>query len=104
MSDECSEAGKAAGIDVSYVAHLARLHLSEDETARFQGQLEQIVGYVRQIETLDVEGVEPTSHAVAVTNVLRPDVSRPGLSHETVMANAPDVIDGHFRVPRIVEA
>ena len=92
------------GIDVAYVARLARLHLTPDETARFQGQLEQIIGYVRQIETLDITGIEPTSHAVSVTNIARPDVAREGLAHESVMANAPESIDGHFRVPRIVDA
>ncbi len=104
MSGQDVRERRPEGIDVGYVARLARLDLTPEETARFQSQLEHIVGYVRQIEALDVAGVEPTSHAVAVTNVLRPDVARPGLDHDTVMANAPETIDGHFRVPRIVDA
>ncbi len=90
-------------IDVAYVARLARMHLAPDEARRFQAQLEQIVGYVKQIDALDVSGVEPTSHAVAIANVFRADVARPGLPHEVVLANAPAEISGQFLVPKIVE-
>jgi aspartyl-tRNA(Asn)/glutamyl-tRNA(Gln) amidotransferase subunit C len=92
-----------AHVDVAYVARLARMHLAPEETARLQAQLDQIVGYVAQIDALDVTGVEPTSHAVAINNVFRPDEAREGLAHEAVLANAPDEIAGQFRVPKIVE-
>ncbi len=95
--------GGTGGLDVAHVAHLARLKLTEAEVATFQAQMEHIVGYVNQIEALDVSGVEPTSHAVVVTNVLREDVARPGLDHECVLANAPDTENGLFTVPKIVE-
>jgi aspartyl-tRNA(Asn)/glutamyl-tRNA(Gln) amidotransferase subunit C len=90
-------------IDVSYVANLARLHLTEEETERFQGQLEQIVGYVKKISDLDVSGVEPTSHAWPVQNVFRADDLRSGLNHDEVMENAPQAASGQFVVPKIVE-
>jgi len=90
-------------IDVAYVAHLARLHLTTEETSVFQGQLEQIVQYVRKMDEADVEGVEPTSHALRITNVFRQDEIRAGLQHETVIANAPAEIDEQFMVPKIVE-
>lgn len=90
-------------VDVAYVANLARLHLTDEEIKTFQPQMEQIVGFVRQIDALDVSDVEPTSHAVAVVNVLREDRSRPGLDHERVMANAPSEANGLFAVPKIVE-
>jgi aspartyl/glutamyl-tRNA(Asn/Gln) amidotransferase C subunit len=70
---------KGRELDVGYVAHLARLHLTAEELKTFQPQMEHIVDYVRQIDTLDVSGVEPTSHAVAVTNILREDRARSGL-------------------------
>ncbi len=92
-----------AHIDVAYVARLARMHLAPDETARLQAQLDQIVSYVKQIDELDVTDVEPTSHAVAITNVFRADEPRSGLPHDTVMANAPDEISGQFQVPKIIE-
>jgi len=90
-------------IDVGYVAHLARLHLSDEEKAVFQPQLEHIVEYVRKIRELDVSGIEPTSHAHAVTNVFRRDEVRPGLDRDEVLRNAPEETHGQFRVPKIME-
>jgi len=90
-------------IDVTYVAHLARLHLTDEEVAVFQPQLEQIVAYVDKIGELDLEGIEPTSHAHPVLNVFRADSARSGLAHEDVMANAPKSTSGQFLVPKIVE-
>ena len=91
------------GLDVAYVAHLARLHLSDDEIALFQGQMEQIVHYVEQIGKLDVDGVAPLSHTVSVSNVWREDKPRPGVEHDKVMDNAPEQRDGLIAVPKIVE-
>ena len=90
-------------IDVRYVAHLARMHLSDEEIARLQPQLEQIVGYVQQLKELDVEGIEPTAHAIPMQNVFRADEVRPCLNHEAVMANAPQAREGQFIVPKIIE-
>ena len=93
----------AANIDVAYVANLARLHLTDEEIATYQPQLEQVVAYVRQIDELDLDDVEPMSHAVDVKNVFREDEVRPSLDHETVMANAPAEVNDQFKVPKIME-
>jgi aspartyl-tRNA(Asn)/glutamyl-tRNA(Gln) amidotransferase subunit C len=90
-------------IDVAYVARLARLELSAEETRRFQAQLDQIVDYVRQIREPVVDGVAPMSHAHPLHNVFRADAVRPGLDRETVLANAPRHANGQFAVPRIIE-
>ena len=90
-------------IDVAYVAHLARVCLTGEEIKTFQGQLEHVVGYVKKINELDLSGVEPTSHAVAVQNVFREDVVKSGLDVEQVMANAPASVSNQFQVPKIVE-
>ena len=104
MSDNETKTGAASDqIDVAYVANLARLHLSDEEIRTYQAQLEDIVGYVRQIGELDLEGIEPMSHAHPVLNVFREDEVRPGLPHEGVMANAPAAKSGQFIVPKIVE-
>jgi len=96
--------GKAPdNIDVAYVAHLARLHLTEEEVETFQGQLGQVVEYMQQIAELDLDGIEPTSHAHPVHNVFREDAARPGIDRDAVLANAPAVRDGQFAVPKIVE-
>lgn len=90
-------------IDVSYVARLARLYLTEEERQTFQAQLEHIVAYVHKIRELNVDGIEPTSHASAVQNVFRADAVRPGLDREAVLANAPAKAGDQFMVPKIVE-
>ena len=90
-------------IDVNYVAHLARLELTEDETARFSKQLGDILGYVQQLESLDVEGIEPMAHAAPVYDVMREDDARPGEGTETALSNAPDRSSDHFRVTRVIE-
>jgi aspartyl-tRNA(Asn)/glutamyl-tRNA(Gln) amidotransferase subunit C len=87
--------------EVEHVARLARLHFDEEEMARLQPELEQIIGYIDQLSELDLSGLETTSHAVALKNILRPDEPCIGLTHEAAMANAPDVERGQFVVPRI---
>ena len=90
-------------IDVRYVAHLARMQLSDDEVARLQPQLEEIVGYVRQLNELDVGAIEPMAHAIPVQNVFRADEVRRCLDHVAVMRNAPQGREGQFIVPKIIE-
>lgn len=87
--------------EVEHVARLARLHFDEDELARLQPELSQIIDYVRQLSQLDPSGLPPTSHAVALKNVLRPDLPVPGLTNEEAVGNGPDVDRGQFVVPRI---
>ena len=88
--------------DVAHVAALARLHLSEEELDLFTGQLAQVLAHAADVASLDLAGVEPTAHAMAVTNVLRPDEVRPGVDREEVLTQAPSVEDHRFRVPRIL--
>jgi aspartyl-tRNA(Asn)/glutamyl-tRNA(Gln) amidotransferase subunit C len=84
---------------VLHVAKLARLRLSEAEVERMTGELSGILEHVDRIGKLDLEGVEPTSHPIALENVLRPDEPRPSWPRETVLEPAPDPHDGAFRVP-----
>jgi aspartyl-tRNA(Asn)/glutamyl-tRNA(Gln) amidotransferase subunit C len=84
---------------VLHVAKLARLRLSDAEVERMTGELSGILEHVDRIGALDLEGVEPTSHVVALENVLRPDQPRPSWPRETVLEPAPDPHDGAFRAP-----
>jgi aspartyl-tRNA(Asn)/glutamyl-tRNA(Gln) amidotransferase subunit C len=84
---------------VLHVARLARLRLSEEEVERMSSELSGILEHVDRIAELDLEGVEPTSHVVALENVLRPDEPRPSWPRERVLEAAPDAADGAFRVP-----
>lgn len=95
--------GKAEGMDVQYVANLARLDLTEAEVAQFQAQLDSIVGYFNQLREQDVEGVEPMAHAAVIQNVFRDDFVKDGLSREAVLANAPQQGSDLIMVPTIVE-
>jgi aspartyl-tRNA(Asn)/glutamyl-tRNA(Gln) amidotransferase subunit C len=90
-------------IDVAYVAYLARLKLSEEETGLFQSQLEDIVGYVNKVRELDVSGVQPTAHGIPVENVLRKDEPGESLPREVALKNAPAQRDNQFLVSKIVE-
>jgi aspartyl-tRNA(Asn)/glutamyl-tRNA(Gln) amidotransferase subunit C len=84
---------------VLHVARLARLRLSEGEVEKMVGELSGILEHVDRIGKLDLEGVEPTSHVVALENVLRADEPRPSLPREVALAPAPEPQEGAFRVP-----
>jgi aspartyl-tRNA(Asn)/glutamyl-tRNA(Gln) amidotransferase subunit C len=84
---------------VLHVAKLARLKVTDDELDRMAEELSKILGHVETMNELDLDGVEPTSHVVDLTNVLREDVPRPGLPREKALEQAPDAADGGFRVP-----
>ncbi len=88
--------------DVAHVARLARLSLSEEELDMFTDQLARVIDHARDVSSLDVGGVPPTAHPLPVRNVLRSDDPCPGLDRGEVLAAAPDVEDGRFKVPRIV--
>lgn len=87
--------------DVRHVAMLARLKLTDEQVVKLQGELSGILDHVAAISNLDLADVEPTAHAVDVTNVVRPDVVVPGLSREAALFNAPEQRDGYFLIPRI---
>jgi len=88
--------------EVAHLARLARLALTDAELDSFAGQLDAILGYVSQIQSVDVSGVEPTDNPLKAVNVMRPDVVEPSLPREQVLADAPEAVDGRFAVPRIL--
>jgi aspartyl-tRNA(Asn)/glutamyl-tRNA(Gln) amidotransferase subunit C len=86
-------------VDVLHVADLARLDLADEEIARLEVQLSDILAAVGKVSELDLTDVPPTSHPLAVVNVFRPDEPRASLPLEDVFANAPARDRDHFRVP-----
>ncbi len=88
--------------EVAHVAHLARLHLSEDELERFTAQLGAVLEHAADMNELDLEGVVPTAHPFGLINVVRADEVRDSLDRDEVLAMAPDAEDGRFAVPRIM--
>ena len=89
--------------EVAHLARLARLAVTDEELDRFAGQLDVILQSVARVGEVAAADVPPTSHSVPLTNVLRDDVVRPGLGRDDALAGAPDVEDGRFRVPRILD-
>lgn len=94
---------KLSKSDVEKVAWLARLELVDDEKESLTGHLNQILVHFEELQKLDTDDVEPTSHSIPVQNVLREDVAGECLPTEDVLANAPESADGHFVVPQVVE-
>ena len=89
--------------DVEHVARLARLELSDADKERMRRELDSILSYIDKLRAVDTEGVEPTSHAVPLTNVMREDVTRPSFPQSDMLANAPERSGDFFRVPKVIE-
>jgi aspartyl-tRNA(Asn)/glutamyl-tRNA(Gln) amidotransferase subunit C len=87
--------------DVVHVAKLARLELTEEEVDLFTAQLRTVLEHARDVAALDLSHLEPSSHPIALRNVMRTDEARPSLDRAEVLAVAPAVEDHRFRVPRI---
>jgi aspartyl-tRNA(Asn)/glutamyl-tRNA(Gln) amidotransferase subunit C len=85
--------------EVLHVARLARLDLTEDEVAKFQEQLSDILEAVSKVSELDLSDVPPTAHPLEIQNAWDEDVPHECLPLDDVFANAPDRDDDYFRVP-----
>ena len=89
--------------DVQYVAALARIHVPQEKLEGFAKTLGDIVKYVEQMQKINVDNVKPTSHAVPMGNVLRPDVIKPSLTNTQALAIAVEANNGSFKVPLVIE-
>ena len=87
---------------VRYVADLARLDLDEAAVEKFAGQIDEILLYIDKLNEVDTEGVEPTSHAIFLSNAFREDALREPLDTDRALANAPEQENGCFVVPKII--
>ncbi len=93
------------GLSEAQVAHIARLSMLALDAAqlkRYQSELSRILGYVRMLESVDVEGVEPLTHVGDEANVLDKDVAGEVLSHEVAMGLAPETAGPYLLVPRVM--
>jgi aspartyl-tRNA(Asn)/glutamyl-tRNA(Gln) amidotransferase subunit C len=89
--------------EVEHVARLAHVGMSEQDIERFRHQLSEILDYFEVLKRIDTDGVPPTSQALPLANVTRPDEPRPSLTQEETLANAPLRFDGYFRVRKVLE-
>ena len=88
---------------VLHIAELAKLALTDEETALFAEQLSDILEYAEMLNELDTEAISPTAQAIYMRNVTRPDEVCPSLTPEEALANAPQRQDGYFKVKPILE-
>lgn len=89
--------------EVRHVARLARLELDEAELMAFQGELNALLGHFEDIQSVDVAGLDPKPHAVALRNIWSQDVAGPALQRDDALRNAPSSKAGLFIVPTIIE-
>ncbi|HYW35653.1 MAG TPA: Asp-tRNA(Asn)/Glu-tRNA(Gln) amidotransferase subunit GatC [Balneolaceae bacterium] len=89
--------------DVNYVADLARLQFSEEESEKMAGEMSKILDYMEKLEEVDTSDVEPLKHVIDLEYRLRSDEAKEPLDHEKALKNAPDADSDYFRVPRVIE-
>jgi aspartyl-tRNA(Asn)/glutamyl-tRNA(Gln) amidotransferase subunit C len=94
---------KTSDFDVAYVARLARLNLTREETELFQNQLGDVLKYIEKLREVDVTNVEAAAHALPIFNVFREDEPRDWLTAEQALSNAPRQANGLFIVTKVVE-
>jgi aspartyl-tRNA(Asn)/glutamyl-tRNA(Gln) amidotransferase subunit C len=88
--------------EVEYIAWLAHIELSDKEKALFTEQFNEILDYFKKIDQVDTEGVEPTYHVLDIKNVYRKDSTKPSLTTEEALKNAPKIEKKFLKAPRIV--
>jgi aspartyl-tRNA(Asn)/glutamyl-tRNA(Gln) amidotransferase subunit C len=93
----------AGELDVGYVAQLARLHLTPEETELFQKQLADVLHYAQKLNEVNVDGVEPAAHGVPIFNVLREDKASDWFTPVQALSNAPRQANSLFIVTKVVE-
>ena len=90
-------------ISIEHLAQLARLSVSDDEKTLFANQIDSILSYMDKLNELGTENVEPTSHVISLSNIVREDLPKDSLEREDALMNAPDRTDRFYRVPKIIE-
>jgi len=90
-------------ISIEHLAQLARLSVSDDEKILFANQIDSILNYMDKLNELDTGNIEPTSHVISLSNIVREDLPKDPLEREEALMNAPDRTDKFYRVPKIIE-
>ncbi len=88
--------------DITHVANLARLDMNEESIEKFAVQIDEILKYVETLESVDTEGIVPTSHAIFMTNAFRDDIEKQDYDKDSLLSNAPEKENGNYVVPKIV--
>jgi aspartyl-tRNA(Asn)/glutamyl-tRNA(Gln) amidotransferase subunit C len=88
---------------VKKIARLARIHVDEDRREELAGELNAILSWIEELETVDTDNVEPLASVTGHSLPIRDDVVSDGNRQEQVIANAPETTSGFFVVPKVVE-
>jgi aspartyl-tRNA(Asn)/glutamyl-tRNA(Gln) amidotransferase subunit C len=95
--------GKLSKDDVLKLASLSRLALTEDELNEFVEEISEILGYVEQLQSVDIDNVRPTNQVTGLTNVMRDDVEIDyGYKASDLLRNVPGVEDDQLKVKRMI--
>ena len=89
--------------DILHIAALSRLKIAKEEEKNYQEELDKIISYMDILEGVNTENVPPTTYALPMENVFREDEPKDSLDRELALSNAPEVEDGYFKVPRVLE-
>ena len=88
---------------VEYIAELAKLNLTESEIERYTGQLSAVLDYAAQLQAIPTDNIAPTASVLPITSVLRDDVVQPSLTNAQALLNAPESMEGQFRVDAVLD-
>ncbi|VVB85195.1 Aspartyl/glutamyl-tRNA(Asn/Gln) amidotransferase subunit C [uncultured archaeon] len=90
--------------DLTHIGWLARLELSEKDIEKYTPKLNSVIDYFSELDEVDRDGVEPTYHVLALSNVFREDEVNPKacLDQDEALSNAPSKLDGFFKAPRMM--
>ncbi len=92
-----------SSFDLRHIARLSRLHFKDEELKVFESQVSKILGFVEQLNEVDVAGMEPTSHPLSLQNVFREDKIIPSIQVEKFLSHSPRAHGRFFEVPKIIE-
>jgi aspartyl-tRNA(Asn)/glutamyl-tRNA(Gln) amidotransferase subunit C len=87
---------------ILHIARLANLEFAEEEIQVLSVQLNEILGYVERLKELEIGAIQPTSQVTVEAHAFRDDQVRPSLSVSDALANAPEALEGHFAVPKVI--
>lgn len=90
-------------IDIAYIARLARITLTGEESTRFSAQFGRLFDFIRELQSLDVSDVHATAQVIPLSNVMRDDEVKPCLTQDEALSNAPAREGPYFKAPRILE-
>lgn len=89
--------------EIIKIAKLSKLKFNDEEIEKFTSQFNEILEYMAKLNELDTENVQPLSHPLEVTNVMRDDKLMPSIETKKALQNAPDSDEQYFKVPKVIK-